>query len=206
MFYRDSTSTDLCRRFGRNNSSATVRLPLGWWSLLTKLIWAWSRIPALRPQLITDVQADLLAPLGAIWCTSFDCSQLATHTLVTYTDQLDFIPSDQAWLQWRLRVRHVPALAAEVLSYPSDECIRWYRSIVRIYISNPANCDTHSHGYQPAEVDRRMITSTLQDVDDMASVVIQEPTSEWTDDIDGVQHYGFGHRVSKKTTRFTPSD
>ncbi|KAI5654763.1 hypothetical protein M9H77_31950 [Catharanthus roseus] len=29
---------------------------------------------------------------------------------------------------------------------------------------------------------------------------------EWADDMDGVQHYGFGHRVGKKTTRFTPSD
>ncbi|KAI5674150.1 hypothetical protein M9H77_14514 [Catharanthus roseus] len=31
--------------------------------------WAWSRIPALQPQLMTDVQDDPLAPLGAIWCT-----------------------------------------------------------------------------------------------------------------------------------------
>ncbi|KAI5659564.1 hypothetical protein M9H77_28357 [Catharanthus roseus] len=45
--------------------------------------------------LMTDVQVDLLAPLGAIWCTFFDCSQLPTHTLVTYRDQLDFMPSDQ---------------------------------------------------------------------------------------------------------------
>ncbi|KAI5648036.1 hypothetical protein M9H77_34041 [Catharanthus roseus] len=29
---------------------------------------------------------------------------------------------------------------------------------------------------------------------------------EQTDDMDGVQHYGFGHRIGKKTTRFTPSD
>ncbi|KAI5672185.1 hypothetical protein M9H77_12549 [Catharanthus roseus] len=29
---------------------------------------------------------------------------------------------------------------------------------------------------------------------------------ERADDMDSVQHYGFGHRVSKKTTRFTPSD
>ncbi|KAI5663620.1 hypothetical protein M9H77_22943 [Catharanthus roseus] len=28
---------------------------------------------------------------------------------------------------------------------------------------------------------------------------------ERVDDIDGVQHYGFGHRIGKKTTRFTPS-
>ncbi|KAI5656572.1 hypothetical protein M9H77_25365 [Catharanthus roseus] len=29
---------------------------------------------------------------------------------------------------------------------------------------------------------------------------------EQADHMDGVQHYKFGHRVSKKTTRFTPSD
>ncbi|KAI5673390.1 hypothetical protein M9H77_13754 [Catharanthus roseus] len=29
---------------------------------------------------------------------------------------------------------------------------------------------------------------------------------EREDDMDGVQHYGFGHRVGKKTTRVTPSD
>ncbi|KAI5675319.1 hypothetical protein M9H77_06269 [Catharanthus roseus] len=41
------------------------------------------------------VQQDLLAPLGAMWCTLFDYSQLPTHTLITYRDQLDFMPSDQ---------------------------------------------------------------------------------------------------------------
>ncbi|KAI5663042.1 hypothetical protein M9H77_22365 [Catharanthus roseus] len=39
--------------------------------------------------------ADPLAPHGTILCTAFDCSQLPTHTLVTYRDQLDFMPSDQ---------------------------------------------------------------------------------------------------------------
>ncbi|KAI5666613.1 hypothetical protein M9H77_16466 [Catharanthus roseus] len=29
---------------------------------------------------------------------------------------------------------------------------------------------------------------------------------ERADDMDGVQHYGFGHRVGKKNMRFTPSD
>ncbi|KAI5672240.1 hypothetical protein M9H77_12604 [Catharanthus roseus] len=46
-------------------------------------------------ELITEIQADPLAPLGKIWCTSFDCSQLSTHTLVTYRDQLDFMSSDE---------------------------------------------------------------------------------------------------------------
>ncbi|KAI5680330.1 hypothetical protein M9H77_01557 [Catharanthus roseus] len=97
--------------------------------------------------LISDVQADPLAPLGAIWCTSFDCSQLPMHILVTYRDQLDFMSSYQGW----------PTLAVEALSYPSDEYIRWYRGITRVYIGNPANRDTRSVGYQPARVDRWMM-------------------------------------------------
>ncbi|KAI5657118.1 hypothetical protein M9H77_25911 [Catharanthus roseus] len=72
-------------------------------------------------------------------------------------------------VHWRLRVRDGHAVAAEALSYPSDEYIRWYRGITRVYIGNPVNRDTHSHGYQP--------TSMFQEMDDMTSVVIQEPPS-----------------------------
>ncbi|KAI5674253.1 hypothetical protein M9H77_14617 [Catharanthus roseus] len=77
----------------------------------------------------------------------------------------------EAWYQWRFCVRDGPALAAEVLSYPSDEYIRWYWGIKWVY-SNPVNRDTSSHGYQPAGVDRRMM------VDDIDSVVIQEPPTD----------------------------
>ncbi|KAI5678762.1 hypothetical protein M9H77_09712 [Catharanthus roseus] len=200
---------------------------------------AWSRIPTLRPQLMMEIMADPLAPLGAIWCTAFDYSQLPTHTLVTYRDQLDFMPSDQfmwlpyydrplvpsdlwraevplicyeiveyhypgrvmrqfaqaqmvldlvdthldlhriqlrgndntswvtphaihvdVWNQWRVRVRDGPAVEyVEALSYPSDEYIRWYRGITRVYIGNTANRDTHAHGYQPVGVDRWMMAT-----------------------------------------------
>ncbi|KAI5666589.1 hypothetical protein M9H77_16442 [Catharanthus roseus] len=65
----------------------------------------------------------------------------------------------EAWVQRRLRVRDGPALA------------------IKVYISNPANRDTRSVRYQPIGVDRRMMTSMLQEVDDMASMVIQEPPS-----------------------------
>ncbi|KAI5659241.1 hypothetical protein M9H77_28034 [Catharanthus roseus] len=105
--------------------------------------------------------ADPLALLGTICCTSFDCSQLPTHTLVKYRGQLDSMPSYQVhfkiFFPWRLCVRDGPALAIEVLSYPSDEYIRWYRGITRVYIGNPTNRDTRSVGYQPAGVDRRMM-------------------------------------------------
>ncbi|KAI5673607.1 hypothetical protein M9H77_13971 [Catharanthus roseus] len=167
----------------------------------------------------------------------------------------------------------------EVLLYPNDEHIRWYREITRVYIGNPTNRDARSVRYQPAGVDKRIITSILMEVDDMASMVIQEPPSspsqmavfakkslpggsetlrgppppglgfaliqsphhtslgfssfhvppppgiagsstphqpmshassseeeERKNDTDNVQHLGFGHRVGKKTTRFTPSD
>ncbi|KAI5683131.1 hypothetical protein M9H77_04359 [Catharanthus roseus] len=53
---------------------------------------------------MTDVQDDPLAPLSAIWCISFDCSQLLTHTLVTYRDQLDCMLSNQfVWLPYHDR-------------------------------------------------------------------------------------------------------
>ncbi|KAI5670590.1 hypothetical protein M9H77_10954 [Catharanthus roseus] len=74
--------------------------------------------------------------------------------------------------RWQVRVRDGPAIALEALSFPSDEYIRWYRGITRVYIGNPANRDTRAHGYQPASVDRRMM-----EVDDMASVEIREPPS-----------------------------
>ncbi|KAI5662004.1 hypothetical protein M9H77_21327 [Catharanthus roseus] len=38
------------------------------------------------------------------------------------------------------------------------------------------------------------------------SLASSSDEEEQADDMDGVQHYGFGHRVGKKTTRFTPSD
>ncbi|KAI5671600.1 hypothetical protein M9H77_11964 [Catharanthus roseus] len=69
-----------------------------------------------------------------------------------------------AWYQWRLRVRDGPAIAVEASSYP-------------VMNTSDVNRDTRSHGYQPAGVDRSMMTSMLQEVDDMASVVIQEPPS-----------------------------
>ncbi|KAI5672322.1 hypothetical protein M9H77_12686 [Catharanthus roseus] len=82
------------------------------------------------------------------------------------------------WNQWRVRVRNGPAVKyVEALSYPSDEYIKWYRGITRVYIGSLANRDTRAHGYQPASVDRRMMTSMLQEVDDMASVAIREPPS-----------------------------
>ncbi|KAI5658633.1 hypothetical protein M9H77_27426 [Catharanthus roseus] len=96
-------------------------------------------------QLMTDVQGDPLAPLGAIWCTSFDCSQLPTHILVAYRDHL-------------------------------------YGSLIMIvvYIRNPANRDTRSVGHQPAWIDKRMMTSMLQELGFDATFLV---ISKWIRDI-----------------------
>ncbi|KAI5659187.1 hypothetical protein M9H77_27980 [Catharanthus roseus] len=84
------------------------------------------------------------------------------------------------WNQWRVRVRDGPVVEyVEALSYPSDEYIRWYRSITRVYIGNPANRDTRTHGYQPAGVDRRM----MEHVDPHPAVVERGEGSS------GGQHY-----------------
>ncbi|KAI5659777.1 hypothetical protein M9H77_28570 [Catharanthus roseus] len=64
------------------------------------------------------------------------------------------------WYQWRLRIRDAPAVTAEAFSYPSDEYIKWYRGIIRVYIGNPVNCDTQC-GHQPAGVDRRIMLYDL---------------------------------------------
>ncbi|KAI5656478.1 hypothetical protein M9H77_25271 [Catharanthus roseus] len=46
-------------------------------------------------------------------------------------------------------------------------------------------------------------SSTLHQPISSASSFDEE---KWVDDMNSVQHYGFEHRVGKKTTRFTPSD
>ncbi|KAI5678487.1 hypothetical protein M9H77_09437 [Catharanthus roseus] len=86
-------------------------------------------------------------------------------------------PSCSTWCDvvhiWRQHIREVIVLPVEELSNPRNNYIRWYRDITRVYIDNPANHDTRTVGYQPARVDRRMMTSMLQEVDDMATRVIQ---------------------------------
>ncbi|KAI5681138.1 hypothetical protein M9H77_02365 [Catharanthus roseus] len=67
---------------------------------------------------------------------------------------------------------HVRYLSlSEDIDAISDEYIRWYQGITWVYIGNPTNRDTCSVGYQPSG------TSMLQEVEDMASAVIQEPPS-----------------------------
>ncbi|KAI5648035.1 hypothetical protein M9H77_34040 [Catharanthus roseus] len=105
---------------------------------------------------------------------SSDLGLVAYTYIAASTDDGDSgRPSCSSWRDmWRLRVRNGSAVAVAALSYPSDEYIRWFRGITRVYIGNPANHDTRAHGYQPAGVDRRMM-----EVDDMVSVAIREPPS-----------------------------
>ncbi|KAI5662582.1 hypothetical protein M9H77_21905 [Catharanthus roseus] len=62
----------------------------------------------------------------------------------------------------------------------ADDYIIWYRDITRVYIDNLANRDTRTIRYQPVGVDRRMMTSTLHEVDDMDTGVLEGPPSSPT--------------------------
>ncbi|KAI5656292.1 hypothetical protein M9H77_25085 [Catharanthus roseus] len=95
-------------------------------------IWAWSRIIILRPQLDKHVEQDPRTLLCAMWCTLFDLSQLFTHVLLTYRDQLDFMSFDQfVWLPypesglvpsdlWRVEV---PLMCYEIVKYHHSGCV-----------------------------------------------------------------------------------
>ncbi|KAI5662148.1 hypothetical protein M9H77_21471 [Catharanthus roseus] len=49
-------------------------------------------------------------------------------------------------------------------------------------------------------------TSGLSTPHQLISQASSSDEEEQEEDMDGVQHFGFGHRVGKKTVRFTPSD
>ncbi|KAI5671654.1 hypothetical protein M9H77_12018 [Catharanthus roseus] len=123
-------------------------------ALVILQIWAWSHIPLLQPQLIRHELDDPLAPLGVIWCTSFDCTQLPTHTLVTYRDQLDFMPSDQfVWLPYHGRDlvpsdlwgAEVPFICYEIVEYHFPRCVN--RQFARDQ-HIPASCDSQLDLYR----------------------------------------------------------
>ncbi|KAI5648516.1 hypothetical protein M9H77_34521 [Catharanthus roseus] len=77
-------------------------------------------------------------------------------------------------------IRDGTMLPVEDLSNRRDDYIRWYQDITRVYIGNSANHDTCTVRYQPARVNRRMMTFMLQKVDDMAIWVIKGPPSSPT--------------------------
>ncbi|KAI5648959.1 hypothetical protein M9H77_34964 [Catharanthus roseus] len=106
--------TDLqCRHFGRNlfqcYSTAPRRLAVVHGSI-GGCTTNWGGL-----SLSTDldvIQADPLAPLGAIWCILFDCSQLPTHTLFIWLPYYDrpLFPSNL----WRAEV---PLICYEIVEY-----------------------------------------------------------------------------------------
>ncbi|KAI5674117.1 hypothetical protein M9H77_14481 [Catharanthus roseus] len=144
------------------NSSVTVRLPVKKEPLEVWILKAF-----------TDSETDDDLILRA---RGFMFLLLAGHMLLDFSGNLVHVTQHashvEVWHQWRLRVRDGPILAVIVLSYPNDEYIRWYQGITRVHIENSGNRDTRSIGYQPAGVDKRMM-----EIDDMVSVVIQEPPS-----------------------------
>lgn len=58
-------------------------------------IWAWERLPVLRPIPKPMAQLPKLAPLGARWHVAFDLHRLPTNVLITYRSQLDALHGDQ---------------------------------------------------------------------------------------------------------------
>ncbi|KAI5682092.1 hypothetical protein M9H77_03320 [Catharanthus roseus] len=151
--------TDLqCRRFGRNLFQSYSTTPCTLVKKEPLEVWI------LRAFTGSETDDDLI-----LRARGFNFLLLGGHIL------LDFLGS-------LVHVRYLSLLEdfdaistyswVEVLSYPKDEYIRWYRDITQVYIGNPANRDTHTVGYHPAGVNRRMM-----EVDDMASRVIQEPLS-----------------------------
>ncbi|KAI5681157.1 hypothetical protein M9H77_02384 [Catharanthus roseus] len=156
MFYRDNTSTDL----------AVLAEPIpvlqydSPYKVKKEPLEAW----ILGAFIGSETNDDLI-----LCARGFNFLLIGGHMLLDFSGNL---------VHWRLRVWDNPAVDAEVLSFPSDEYIRWYRGITWVYICNPANRDIHLYGYQPAGVDRRMVNSMLQEVDDMALVVIQEPPTD----------------------------
>ncbi|KAI5658052.1 hypothetical protein M9H77_26845 [Catharanthus roseus] len=71
-------------------------------------------------------------------------------------------------------------LPVEDLSSPRDDYIRWYWDITRVYINNPTYRNTRIIGYPLVGVDRQMMTSMLQEVDDMTIGVLEGPPSSPT--------------------------
>ncbi|KAI5674017.1 hypothetical protein M9H77_14381 [Catharanthus roseus] len=118
-----------CRYFGRNLFQCYSTTPHRLVELIDRTGFRGCMTDRGRLSLSTDlgvVQPTPLAPLGAIQCTSFDCSQLPTHTLVTYRDQLDFMSSDQfVWLPYLDRAlvpsnmwrAEVPLICYEIVKY-----------------------------------------------------------------------------------------
>ncbi|KAI5649068.1 hypothetical protein M9H77_35073 [Catharanthus roseus] len=115
-----------CRRFCRNlfqcYSTATRRLVVvygsfrrcttdrGSLSHITNL--GMVMYPCIAASTYDRCQDDPLTPLGAIWCTSFDCSQLPTHTLFVWLPYYDraLVPSD-------LSRAVIPLICYEIVEY-----------------------------------------------------------------------------------------
>ncbi|KAI5664481.1 hypothetical protein M9H77_23804 [Catharanthus roseus] len=86
---------------------------------------------ALRPQLITDF----------VWLAYLDRALVLSDLCWAEVPLICYEIVEYHYPKHVMR-QDGPALAVEVLSYPSNEYIRWYWGITRVYIGNPANRDT----------------------------------------------------------------
>lgn len=87
---------------------------------------AWERLPILRLQYNIKIHSELpdIAPYGVWWDVRFDITQLATHVLVIYQDQLDLMTSDKfTWMSYQIK------LISRMLEQYLDDSTFW-RTVV----------------------------------------------------------------------------
>ncbi|KAI5667002.1 hypothetical protein M9H77_16855 [Catharanthus roseus] len=136
--------TDLqCRRFGRSEEGTLGSLDF------ESFVWLPYHDRDLVPSDLWRVEVPLIC--YEIYIPDICDTRLDLHRIQLRGNDHTYWGAQHAshvetWHQWRLRVRDGLALAVEILLYPNDEYIRWYRGITQ--------------------------TSMLQEVDDMASVTI----------------------------------
>ncbi|KAI5657813.1 hypothetical protein M9H77_26606 [Catharanthus roseus] len=151
-------------------------------------------------------------------------SQLPTHTLVTYRDQLDFMTSDQRISDacdthldlHRIQLRgnnhtywetqhasHVEAWHQWRLRVRNDPALAvgkawsWSRRWTPSYPSFSWQTQTCRPRTRRDRESHFIYTASAYIAN------ISSDDEEWMDDTDDVQRLGFGHRVGKKTTRNT---
>ncbi|KAI5648979.1 hypothetical protein M9H77_34984 [Catharanthus roseus] len=101
-------------------------------ALVQLQIWAWLHILVVCPYLDRRVKQDPGGPFGTMWCTSFDLSQLPTHVLLTYRDQLDFMLSNQSF-----DAPPPPSIAGSLVPH--------------MPISRASSSDSEEHGDEPTD-------------------------------------------------------
>ncbi|KAI5681249.1 hypothetical protein M9H77_02476 [Catharanthus roseus] len=104
----------------------------------------------------------------------------------------------EVWHQWRLRIRDGPVLAVESPHHPGIGRSSFHARLAP---------RTRSSSFQAPPPPYTVGSSTQHmPISTTSSSDSEEHDDEPTNVVTPVQQLGFGHRVGKKTTRFTPSD